>query len=122
MTHSGVRVSSTLIKVVAVVLLLPTLVGVAIFTIMALLPTAPVTDFDPNAHVGLSGTIESVIVFGAFFGAAYGPMLIPIAALWLLIAQRRGTPRLASSWALIILALAAATLSYGWALDAVELP
>jgi hypothetical protein len=39
-----------------------------------------------------------------------------------LISQRRGTPRLASSWALIILALAAAALGYCWALDAVELP
>ena len=121
MTNSGVR-STTLIRVVAVVLLLPTLVGVAIFTIMALLPTAPVTDFDPKADVGVSGTIESVIVFGAFFGAAYGPVLIPIAAMWMLIAQRRGTPRLSSSWALIILALGAAALGYGWALDAVELP
>jgi hypothetical protein len=111
-----------LIRIVAVMLLLPTLVGVAIFTIIALLPTPPVTDFDPNADGGLSGTIVSVILFGAFYGAAYGPLLIPIAAIWLLIAQRRGTPRLASSWALIILALAAATLSYGWALDAVELP
>ena len=121
MTNSGVH-STTLIRVVAVVLLLPTLVGVAIFIVIALLPTPPVTDFDPNADVGLRGTIESVIIFGAFFGTAYGPLLIPVAAIWLLTAQRRGTPRLASSWALIILALAAAALSYGWALDAVELP
>lgn len=114
--------SATLIKVVAAVLLLPTLVGVAVFTTIALLPSAPVTDFDPNADVGLSGTIGLVVVFGAFFGAAYGPVLIPIAVAWLLIAKRRDTPRLASSWALIILALGAAALSYGWALDAVELP
>ena len=114
--------SATLIKMVATALLLPTLVGVAVFTILALLPSAPVTDFDPNAEAGLRGTIETVIVFGAFFGAAYGPGLIPIAATWLLIAQRRGTPGLASSWALIVLAVAATALSYGWALDAVELP
>lgn len=43
-------------------------------------------------------------------------------ATWLLIAQRRGTPGLASYWALIVLALAATALSYGWALDAVKLP
>jgi hypothetical protein len=42
--------------------------------------------------------------------------------MWLLMTQRRGTPVLASSWALIILALAASALGYGWALDAVELP
>jgi len=115
-------VRHTLIRAVAVVLLLPTLVGVAILTIIALVPTASVTTFDPNADLGFRGTIESVIIFGAFFGAAYGPSLIPIAAMWLLRAQKRGTPRLASCWALIILALAATALSYGWALDAVELP
>jgi hypothetical protein len=120
-TNSGLR-STTLIRFVAVVLLLPTIVGVAIFIVIALLPTPLVADFDPNADAGLRGTIESVIIFAAFFGAAYGPVLIPIAAMWLLIAQRRGTARLGSSWALIVLALAAATLSYGWALDAVELP
>jgi hypothetical protein len=120
-TNSGLR-STTLIRVVTAVLLLPTLVGVGIFTVIALLPTPPVGDFDPNADVGLRGAIESVIIFAAFFGAAYGPVLIPIAAMWLLMAQRRGSPRLASSWALIILALAATALSYGWALDAVELP
>jgi hypothetical protein len=109
-------------RVVAGVLLLPTLVGVAILTIIALMPTARVTDFDPNVDVGLRGTIESVIIFGAFLGAAYGPVLIPIAAICLLMSQRRGTPRLASFWALIILALAASALGYGWALDAVELP
>jgi hypothetical protein len=120
-TNSGVR-STMLSRVVAVLLLMPTLVGVAIFTAIALLPTPPVADFDPNADGGPRGTIESVIIFGAFFGAAYGPVVIPIAAMWLLMAQRRGTPRLASSWALIILALAASALGYGWALDAVELP
>jgi hypothetical protein len=120
--NPGGRNSTTLIKVVAVVLLLPTLVGVAILTVIALVATTPVTDFDPNTDAGLRGTIESVIIFGAFFGAAYGPVLIPIAAMWLLMAQRRETPRLASSWALIILALAATALSYSWALDAVELP
>ena len=114
--------SATLIRIVAAALLLPTLVGVAVFSMIALLPSAPVTDFDPNAELGLRGTIETVIVFGAFFGAAYGPMLIPIAVVWLLIAPRHGTPRLASSWMLVILALGAAALSYGWALDAVELP
>ena len=88
--------SATLIRIVAAALLLPTLVGVAVFSMIALLPSAPVTDFDPNAELGLRGTIETVIVFGAFFGAAYGPMLIPIAVVWLLIAPRHGTPRLAS--------------------------
>ena len=122
MANPGTRISTTLITIVAVALLLPTLAGVAILTIIALVPTAHVTDFDPNADGGLRGIIESVVIFGAFFGAAYGPVLIPIAAMWLLMAQRRGTPRLGSSWALIILALAATALSYGWALDAVELP
>jgi hypothetical protein len=115
-------VRHTLIRVVAVLLLLPTLVGVAILAVIALVPTAPVADFDPNADIGLLGAIGAVIIFGAFFGAAYGPVLIPIAAMCLLMMQRRGTRGLTSSWALIILGLAATALSYAWALDAVELP
>ena len=80
MTNSGLR-STTLIRVVAVVVLLPTLVGVAIFIVIALLPTPPVTDFDPNADVGLRGTIESVItrdplaeVVALFLNAIHAPV------------------------------------------------
>ena len=114
--------SVTFIKVLVVALVLPTLIGVVVFTVIALLPSAPITDFDPNLQVGIRGTIPTAIVFGAFFGAAYGPVLIPVAAMLLLMAERCGAPRLTAYWALIILAVAAAALSYGWALDAVELP
>ena len=111
-----------LIKGIVATLTLPTILGVAIFTALALFPSAPPTNWDPNARLGLGASIGLMIVFGAFFGAAYGPLLIPIAAWVVLLARRRGTPRLSLCWVLIVLGLVATAVSYAWALDAVELP
>jgi len=103
-------------------LTLPSIVGVTIFTVAALMPWAPPTNFDPNADWGVRGVIGLLLMIVGFFGTAYGPVLIPAAAVVALVARRRGRTRLSLCWTLIILAVLAAALGYAWALDAVELP
>jgi hypothetical protein len=63
-----------------------------------------------------------LVVFGAFFGTAYGPLLLPFAAGVIVHARTRGTPSTAPLWLYIGLGLVAAAIGWSWALDAVELP
>jgi hypothetical protein len=111
-----------MVATIVAALTLPTIVGVAVFAALALFAKAPPADFNPNAEPGLLASIGLWVMFGAFFGAAYGPLLIPIATGVVLAARRHGAPRLSLCWALIILAVVATAVSYYWALDAVELP
>jgi hypothetical protein len=103
-------------------LTLPTIVGVTIFSAVALMPSVPPTNFDPNADWGLRGIFGLLLMIVGFFGTAYGPALIPVAVVVALGALRRGLAPLWLCWVLIVLSVFAAAVGYVWALDAVELP
>jgi hypothetical protein len=107
---------------IVAMLTLPVIVGVAVFTVVALMPWDPPSEFDPNANWGLIGLAGFGLMMGAFFGSAYGPLLVPLAVGVVVIARKRGFTRLWSCWLLVILACVATVVSYGWALNAVELP
>ena len=77
---------------------------------------------DYGAQIVGERTIPFLLMIVGFFGTAYGPVLIPAAAVVALVARRRGRTRLWLCWTLIVLAVLAAAVGYAWALDAVELP
>lgn len=107
----------------------PTLVGVAILSALAglqMLPQQPDPTWQPDAAIGVGSTVVGavwmLIISWGFFGTAYGPLLLPIAAAIVAIARRRGTTRTALLWLYLALGVAAAAIGWGWTLDAVELP
>lgn len=104
----------------------PTVVGVLIFSVLALLPNHPDPSWNPWQPVSLTSAIVSslamVVVFAGFFGTAYGPLLLPFAAGVLVHSRNRGTPRTGALWVYVGLGLVATAIGWSWALDAVELP
>ena len=97
---------------------MPTILGVGVFAALGLIlqhrTTAP--DWGPLNPIG------AIVVFTSFVCAAYGPLLIPLAAYVTLLSQRRRLVGTLACWAVLSLAIGAAALGYSWALDAVELP
>jgi len=98
-------------------LCLPTLFGVAVFSLLGFLQQPSLV-----IDLGWLNGMAMATVFAAFLGAGYGPALIPVAAVITLAGQRRRSSGTGVSWLLVLLALAASILGYSWALDAVELP
>jgi hypothetical protein len=99
-------------------LCLPTLLGVGVFTVLGLIlrHTSTPIDLAPLNTIALLG------VFACFFGAAYGPVLIPVAVTITLVGHRQRSLGTSASWVIIVLSVGAAVLGHMWALDAVELP
>jgi len=98
-------------------LCLPTILGTGVFCVLGLLQQRSVA-----IDVGWFNPVAMAVVLTSFLCAGYGPLLIPVAAILTLVEQRHAGRDVGLCWLLILLALAATVLGYGWALDAVELP
>ncbi len=96
---------------------LPTIAGVLVLAILVLGQKGVIPEH------ALLRAFFAVSWMPAFLGAAYGPVLLPIGAMALLVTRRRnGKKNVVVGWVLIALGLLATAASYLWVLDAVELP
>jgi hypothetical protein len=67
-------------------------------------------------------TFFSVTWIPGWFGAVYGPILIPLGAAALLSAGRRTKRGITWAWLWVVGGVLGTAVWYGWALKAVELP
>ena len=118
------------IRLLAVALLsLPAIVGTAFFLTSVIVTeifgpgVAPPVSFEQTEPTGTE-RLKMVLGFGLFlacyFGAAFGPLLLPLAG-WqaFVLARARGARSKASigAWTFVVLGVVAAALFWGWLIN-----
>jgi hypothetical protein len=100
---------------------LPSVLGTLL---LAALAAAQRTDVAASVGMPGPGVLFAALILvlaAAFLAAAYGPLLLPLAAAVLWAERRRSHVTDPIAVATLALAVAATIATYGWVLDAVEL-